>query len=123
MNRGSRIVAVAAAYAVALNTLMAALAGLVLPAAGGALELAVLCSAGPIPGPQPSQSPAKPQPLCPGGAACAVAACAHGALGPEAFAIIRPAGASLSVGYRLEIAAASSPPINRDGFARGPPAA
>ena len=115
--------AVAAAYAVALNTLMAALAGLVLPAAGGALELAVLCSAGQVPGPQPIQAPAKPQPLCPGGAACAIAACAHGALDPEAFAIIRPAGASLSVGYRPETAAVSSSPINRDGFARGPPAA
>jgi hypothetical protein len=116
-------VALAAAYAVALNTLMSALAGFVLPAAGGALELAVLCSAEHVAAPQPSHAPDKPQPPCPGGLACAMPACAHAAPGPQALDIVRPAASSVSVGYRPEAAAASRSPINPDGFARGPPGA
>jgi hypothetical protein len=82
MNRGSRIVALAAAYAVALNALLPALAGLVLPdPARGlrGLELALFCSAGGVLGSEGSHVPAKPQPPSPGAGACAMPACVPGA--------------------------------------------
>ena len=50
-----RLVALAAAYAVALNTLLPVLTALALPGAGGVIRLEVICSADP-------GAPAKPQP-------------------------------------------------------------
>jgi hypothetical protein len=78
MNRrlDRRLVALAAAYAVALNTLLPVFTAILLPAASGEIGQAVICSAG---GPGPAadgSAPEKPQPLCPCGAACAMPGCA-----------------------------------------------
>jgi hypothetical protein len=79
-----RLVALAAAYAVALNTLVPVLAAILPPPAIGAVGLTVLCSAGSAErgGPEPG-APARPQPLCPCGAACAMPGCGASAL-PDA---------------------------------------
>ena len=79
MNRplGRRLVALAAAYAVALNALLPVLAAISPPAAIG---VAVICSAGGAGSPFDSGVPEKPQPLCPGGGACAMPGCAATAL-------------------------------------------
>ena len=79
MNRplGRRLVALAAAYAVALNALLPVLAAISPPAAIG---VAVICSAGGAGSPSDSGVPEKPQPLCPGGGACAMPGCAAIAL-------------------------------------------
>ncbi len=76
-----RLVALAAAYAVALNALLPVLAAVVPPTAIGAFGLTVLCSAGGAePGGPERGAPARPQPLCPCGAACAMPGCGATAL-------------------------------------------
>jgi hypothetical protein len=80
MNRrlDRRLVALAAAYAVALNILLPALTAILPPVAIGEISLAAICSGGGAasdPG-----APAKPQPLCPGGGACTMPGCAAAAL-------------------------------------------
>jgi hypothetical protein len=79
MNRtlGRRLVALAAAYAVALNALLPVLAAISPPAAFG---VAVICSAGGAGSPSDSGVPEKPQPPCPGGGVCAMPGCAATAL-------------------------------------------
>jgi hypothetical protein len=77
---GRRLVALAAAYAVALNTLVPVLTALLPPAAMGKIGLAVICSAGGAGSPSDRDSPAKPQPLCPCGGACAMPGCVAAAL-------------------------------------------
>ena len=98
-----RLVALAAAYAVALNTLLPVLAAILPPTTIGATGLAVICSAGgagsvpewgvpewgvpgwgvPEQGAPERGAPGKSQPLCPGGAACAMPGCFATAL-PDA---------------------------------------
>jgi hypothetical protein len=74
MNRrlDRKLVALVAAYAVALNILLPVL-GVVLPVASGAPGFAVLCAS------QGAASdrgaPQKPEPLCPCGASCAMPGC------------------------------------------------
>jgi hypothetical protein len=65
-----RLVALAAAYAVALNTLLPVLTAMALPAAGGAIGLEVICSAT---GPGVPEKPQPPGPCC---GACALPGCA-----------------------------------------------
>jgi hypothetical protein len=75
-----KLVALAAAYAVALNMLLPALTAIASPAfsspaTGGALGLEVICSGGA--GPAAGRGvPEKPQPLCPCCGACAMPGCA-----------------------------------------------
>jgi hypothetical protein len=86
-----RLVALAAAYAVALNTLLPVLAAILPPIAVGlppaavdGFGLTVLCSAGGAERGGPERgAPARPQPLCPCGAACAMPGCGATAL-PDA---------------------------------------
>ena len=76
-----RLVALAAAYAVALNTLLPVLAAILPPTAVGEVGLTVVCSAGaPERGGPEQGAPARPQPLCPCGAACAMPGCGATAL-------------------------------------------
>jgi hypothetical protein len=78
MNRrlDRRLVALAAAYAVALNTLLPVFTAILLPAASGEIGRAVICFAvGPGSAPDNS-APEKPQPPCPCSAACAMPGCA-----------------------------------------------
>jgi len=75
-----RLVALAAAYAVALNTLLPVLTAILLPAATVEIGLAVICSAGGAGSASDSGAPEKPQPLCPCGGACAMPGCAATAL-------------------------------------------
>jgi hypothetical protein len=78
MNRklDRRLVALAAAYAVALNTLLPVLAAILPPAAIGEIGLAVICSTGGAGAASDRGAPAKPQPLCPCSGPCAMPGCA-----------------------------------------------
>jgi hypothetical protein len=92
---GRRLVALAAAYAVALNTLLPVLTALLPPAATGESGLAVICSAGQAGSASDRSAPAKPQPLCPCGGACTMPGCAPAVLPDD------PSGvgvASVSIG-------------------------
>ncbi len=87
-----RLVALATAYVVALNTLLPVLAAIFPPTTIGEVGVVVICSVGaagsapqssvPAWGVPVRDAPEKPQPLCPGGAACAMSGCAASAL-PE----------------------------------------
>jgi hypothetical protein len=80
MNRrlGRKLVALAAAYGVALNILLPVLAAILPVSAIGAAGLPVICSAGG--GASDRGAPQTPQPLCPCGAACAMPGCVVTAL-------------------------------------------
>jgi hypothetical protein len=80
MNRrlDRKLVALAAAYAVALNILVPVLAAFLPATAIGGIGVAVICSAGGAASDR--GAPQKPQPLCPCGAACAMPGCAATAL-------------------------------------------
>jgi hypothetical protein len=117
-----RFVALAAAYAVALNMLLPVLAALVPPAAG-AIGLVVICSAdgsGAIGDPG---APERPQPACPCCAACALPGCSVAALPPLAadWAGVALFGAA-PIAVRRE---GRQPQTFRpgDALARGPPLA
>ena len=71
-----RLVALAAAYAVALNTLLPVLGALLLPAAIGDVGVAVVCSGGGASAAGDQGAPERPHPLCPCGGACAMPGCA-----------------------------------------------
>jgi hypothetical protein len=73
-----RLVALAAAYAVALNILLPVLAAILPPAASGEIGSGAICSAGGAASDR--GAPARPQPLCPCGAACVMPGCAATAL-------------------------------------------
>jgi hypothetical protein len=120
-----RLVALAAAYAVALNTLLPVLAAILPPTAVGAFGLTVLCSAGDAERGGPERgAPAGPQPLCPCGAACAMPGC-----GATALPDPDPAGAGpiwVPVGWSGRgHDGRPAPTIWRGGskLARGPPVA
>jgi hypothetical protein len=78
MNRrlDRRLVALAAAYAVALNTLLPVFTAILLPAAGSESGPAVICSAVRPDSAADNSAPEKPQPPCPCSAACAMPSCA-----------------------------------------------
>jgi hypothetical protein len=123
-----KLVALAAAYAVVLNTLLPALTAIaspaiLSPATVGALGLEVICSGGA--GPAADRGiPEKPQPLCPCCGACALPGC---------VATVLPDFASSSAGAPPLRAQPIAP--GRDGrhrqtfwpggskLARGPPVA
>src|ERR1700722_10547752 len=118
-----RLVALAAAYAVALNTLLPVLAAILPPTAVGEVGLTGLCPAGaPERGAPEKGAPARPQPLCPCGAACAMPGWGAAAL-PEADpAAARPVW--VPVGWRGHDGG-PAPTIWPGGskLARGPPVA
>jgi hypothetical protein len=80
MNRrlNRKLVALAAAYAVALNIMLPVLAAILPAPAIGGTGLAVICSAGGAASER--GAPQTPQPPCPCGAACAMPGCAATAL-------------------------------------------
>ena len=117
-----RLVALAAAYAVAFGALLPFLAAAWSPATA-ADGLSVICSGLAHDGSGPGGStPAKPLPLCPGGGACCMPGCATTIL-PEAGAAHAVARVSLGVIARPAQAGPrrSFPPGGR--LARGPPTA
>jgi hypothetical protein len=75
-----RLVALAAAYAVVLNTLLPLFSALVLPAADAAIGLAVICSASGAGAADDRGVPQRPQPPCPCCGACAMPGCGAAAL-------------------------------------------
>jgi len=85
MNRrlDRKLVALAAAYAVALNILLPVLGAVLPAAASGGIALAALCSTGGAAsdhGAPEKPQPARPEPVCPCGAACAMPGCGATAL-------------------------------------------
>jgi hypothetical protein len=122
-----RLVALAAAYTVALNTLLPVLAAILPPTAIGEIGLAVICSAGgrgsiPAQGVPGRGAPEKPQPLCPCGAACAMPGCAASALPGADAAGASPACVPIGRrGHDGRPAPAAWPGGSK--LARGPPVA
>jgi hypothetical protein len=115
-----RLVALAAAYAVALNALLPALTG-IFPSAS--IAAVVICSAGGSA--SDSGAPEKPQPLCPGGTACAMSGCAMSGCAAIGLPNADPAGVGAACG-RAGLAwhdAGQKGTFWRGGssFARGPP--
>jgi hypothetical protein len=122
MNRrlDRKLVALAAAYAVALNILLPVLAAILPASAIGGTGPAVICSTGGAASDR--GAPQQPQPLCPCGAACAMPGCAATAL---------PDGAS--IGPRAVLASSGPVELGHAGaatrmfwpggskLARGPP--
>ncbi|HWF97325.1 MAG TPA: hypothetical protein VG291_20430 [Xanthobacteraceae bacterium] len=129
-----RLVALATAYVVALNTLLPVLAAILPPTTIGEIGVAVICSAGaggsvpqsgvPASGVPARDAPEKPLPLCPGGAACAMSGCAASALpdpGPTgAGAALVPIG---RIGRGHDGGPAPTPWPGGSKLARGPPVA
>jgi hypothetical protein len=70
-----RLVALAAAYAVALNVLLQGLALAQVPAAVGDATSSVICAAGANPPDSGAGLPVRPRPLCPWSSACAASGC------------------------------------------------
>jgi hypothetical protein len=116
-----RLITLAAAYAVALNALLPALALILLPAAGSVLGPAVICAAARTGLPSDSGAPEKPGPLCPCPGACAMPGCATAVLPDTGAAIAEVAW--LSVGPVELRRADESQTFRLHGryFARGPP--
>jgi hypothetical protein len=116
------MIALAAAYAVALSTVLPALAGFASPAMGASAGAWVLCSAGNVADAKRGM-PEKPQPPCPGGLACAMPACAGAALRPADTALVPADLSFLPLGPRHQGRGPSRLNLGHDHFARGPPAA
>jgi hypothetical protein len=115
-----KLMALAAAYAVALNFLLPVL-GAVLPlAASGGIGLAAMCSVGGVA--TDRGTPEKPHPVCPCGAACAMPGCGAAALpgGAAVGAGTPPASVSLA-GLSPEGALAPAFWPGGSKLARGPP--
>jgi hypothetical protein len=133
MNRrlDRKLVALAAAYAVALNILLPVLGSVLPPAArSGALGWAALCSA---PGaashrgaaeqsPPARPEPVGPEPLCPCGAACAMPGCAATVLPGDALigTSVPPANVTLA-GLRQDDRPVQAFWPGGSKLARGPP--
>jgi hypothetical protein len=92
MNRGldRRLVALAAAYAVAFNTLLPGLTAILLPTPIGEIGLAVICSAGGAGSASDSGAPEKPQ-------ACAMPGCAAADLQDDDPTRVGAAGVSVGL--------------------------
>jgi hypothetical protein len=116
------MIALAAAYAVALHTVLPVLAGFS-PAIGGGAGTPLLCSVANTASTDQGL-PGKPQPLCPGCPACAMPACAGAALRvADAVTLVPVALTALPPALRP----AGRPParleLGADHRARGPPVA
>jgi hypothetical protein len=110
--------ALAAAYAVALSTVLSPFTGL--SWAMGGSDSWVLCAAGHGEG---EGAPDQPQPLCPG-AACAMAGCPGAAVWVvEAAALLPVPVPALAPPLRREGYAPARLGLGADRLARGPPAA
>jgi hypothetical protein len=115
--------ALAIAYAVALNTVLPALAGLLSPAMGGGTGAWVLCSAGKV-ADADQGLPDHPQPACPGSLACAMPACPGAALrAADASGLILAAPIALRPAPRPNGHPSARLRLGSGHFARGPPAA
>jgi hypothetical protein len=119
-----RLVALAAAYAVAFNVLLPVLALILPPVPGNVLGPAVICSASGVGSTSDSGAPEKPQPFCPCPGACAMAGCAVAAL-PQADAVAaRFAWSSIGpVGLRHDGGDRPAFRLGGRNFARAPPVA
>jgi hypothetical protein len=122
-----RLVALAAAYAVVLNALLPALTG-IFPSA--AIAAAVICSAGGARSASDDGAPKKPQPLCPGGAVCAMSGCARSGCDTSGAAVGLPDPDPAGIGAACGLAglwhdAGQKATFWRGGgkLARGPPIA
>jgi hypothetical protein len=118
-----RLVALAAAYAVALNMLLPVLTLMLLPAASGTLGAAVICSAAAGSASQ-GGAPEKPRPPCPCPGACAMSGCAATIL-PPAGGKIAPAAWSTRGPVALRRDGGDTQILRLGGrnLARGPPVA
>lgn len=115
-----KLVALAAAYAVALNILLPVLAALLPPTAIGEIGFATICSAAGATG-DPS-APQKPQPLCPCVGACAMPGCAASALPSAAPIAASAVHASIGpVGLRQDDRGTQTFWPRGSKLARGPP--
>ncbi len=119
-----RLVALATAYAVVLNTLLPVLGAILLPAAIGEIGAAVICSAHGA-GSTPDQGgPEKPSPLCPCGGACAMPGCAAIALpNGDPAGVVAACGSAVPVAPRLSGRRKEALWPGGRKFARGPPIA
>jgi hypothetical protein len=118
-----RLVALAAAYAVALNTLLPVLTFMLLPAASSALGAAVICSAA-AGSASEGGAPEKPRPPCPCPGACAMASCAASAVPPAGAAIAQAAWSSLGpLALRRDGGDTQIFRLGGRNLARGPPVA
>jgi hypothetical protein len=115
-----RFVALAAAYAVVLNTLLPVLTIILPPVAMAESGLAVMCSAG---GPASDGGvPEKPQPLSPCGAACAMPGCGTAVLRNDDPTVTDATGVSVGlVGLRLDGRRKQMFWLGGSKLARGPP--
>jgi hypothetical protein len=124
-----RLVALAAAYAVALNMMLPVLTLILLPAASSGLGPAVICSAtgaGAARAGSASDSgaPEKPRPLCPCPGACAMSGCAAAALPDMGAAVAEVAWLSVGpVGLRRDAGDEQTFRLGGRNLARGPPVA
>ncbi|HEV3373716.1 MAG TPA: hypothetical protein VG145_14310 [Xanthobacteraceae bacterium] len=127
MNRrlDRKLVALAAAYAVALNILLPVLGAILPAAASGAIGLAPICSAhGAVSdrGAPAKPQPARPEPLCPCGAACAMPGCGTTALSGGTSIDMSAAPASVAlVGLRQDGQRVLAFWPGGSKLARGPP--
>ena len=115
-----RLVALAAAYALVLNTWLPALAGILAPQAGGETSTAVICATIPGGGVPASDLPQKRSPLCPFGGTCGMPACMASALtgGHSIAPVIPRADAARDA---LTAAPGAAPWRGGSRLARGPP--
>jgi hypothetical protein len=126
MNRklDRRLVALAAAYAVAFNTLLPLFTAVLLPAASGEIGPAVICYAGGPGSASDSGAPQRPQPLCPGCGACAMPGCAAAVLPDHDPTGAAAAGVSAGLaGLRGEPRQKQAAWPGGSKLARGPPVA
>jgi hypothetical protein len=120
-----RLVALAAAYAVALNMMLPVLTLVPLPVAGGTLGVAVICAAAGANhagSASDSSTPEQPRPPCPCPGACAMAGCAATILPPAGAAIAPAAWLSFgSVALRRDSGGTRLSRLGGRNLARGPP--
>ena len=119
---GRRLVALAAAYAVALNTLLPALAVILSPVASDALDPAVICSGVGAASAPDSGAPEKPRPHCPGGGVCAMPGCAAaGLLAAGPVVAVATWWRAAPVGLRRDGRQTQTFRLGGHNLARGPP--
>jgi hypothetical protein len=118
-----KMIALSAAYALALTVLLPFLALATMPADAGGSMLAAICR-----GQQPgssneSGSPVGHGPVCPCGAACSMAACSAGAPATRAARVFdRTSDAGLTPFPPSHAETATAPERRRPQAARAPPA-
>jgi hypothetical protein len=120
--RAPRLIALAAAYAVAFSALLPALAALRPPLLDGDASFGIICSAGASGGSSDHGVPAKPQPPCPCPGCCAMPGC--GAAMPlcDGLAVVHPIGAGFALArFAPAVAELQSMWRVRNNPARAPP--